>query len=246
MVVRNIKFPLKMKNEADVRSLEELQENADIESIMEYYCNGKLKKWCNEIKEMKKSELEYQKREERVKDSKDIRDTIIYSSLNKGEVFEFGEFEGKKLKWKVLDKKDESIYVLCETIICEKAFCDSGRRLNNWKIRTLFDNLGRRSNNWKSSTLRKWLNEEFYNKAFDEDEKKSIKEENSDKVTLLSKEEAEGMMTQQERNLGSSWWLRSACPNISGQVWLVCFDGSLLIYNVYGTRGVRPALNLKL
>lgn len=56
MVVRNIKFPLKMQNGAEVRSLEELRENADIESIMKYYSNGKLKKWCkafgmNEIAE---------------------------------------------------------------------------------------------------------------------------------------------------------------------------------------------------
>ena len=46
MARRLIKFPLKMKNGAEVRSLEELRENADVESIMKYYFSGQLGLWC--------------------------------------------------------------------------------------------------------------------------------------------------------------------------------------------------------
>lgn len=40
-----INFPLILKNNVKVRSIEELRENFDIEKIMEYYCNGKLLQW---------------------------------------------------------------------------------------------------------------------------------------------------------------------------------------------------------
>ncbi len=393
MIKKVIKFPLKMKNGAEVRSLEELRENADIESIMQYYFSGKLSRWCrafgiteiadgieennlsfvrkimsdlgvtipeekiqeyvsnnfgtnanegslqitadieeepvketkgikeelqqllieeqsiylsdyvievlpvwndkgkieknrviitnekteqysrfsflneeredyNEelykkdlngkiayaIKEMKKSQTVYEKRSS-------ITSTK-YSSLKKGEVFEFGKYDGKILKWRVLDTGSDSIYVLCETIICDKEFDDSEDYTNDWS----------------QSTLRKWLNEEFYKSAFDNKEKECIKETNSDKVTLLSIEDilsekewkneeewlddddieyfnsirAKGLISKQDRSLGSDWWLRSAYPDYSDYAWHVCSDGSLGGDYVDYTYGVRPALNLKL
>ena len=47
------------------------------------------------------------------------------------------------------------------------------------------------SNDWKNSEIRKWLNGEFYNKAFDENEKTIINSFDGDIVFLLSKEEVE-------------------------------------------------------
>ena len=67
----------------------------------------------------------------------------------------------------------------------------------------------------------------------------------SDKVTLLSKEEAESLMTEQERAIGSWWWLRSAYPTLSSYVWCVTSDGTLNDGFVSYGGGVRPALNLK-
>lgn len=144
-----------------------------------------------------------------------------------GKNFKFGKYDGNALRWRVLNIENDIMYVLCETIICDKAFYNSG-------------------NDWNKSTLRKWLNEEFYKNAFDNEEKECIKEVNSDKVTLLSKEEAEKLMTQQERSLGSYWWLRSASPRDSYDAWIVYSGGSLSDAYVIGAHGVRPALNLKL
>ena len=40
-----IKSPLKMKNGAEVRTLDELKENFDLESVLSYYLNGQLVTW---------------------------------------------------------------------------------------------------------------------------------------------------------------------------------------------------------
>lgn len=47
-VAKKIKFPLKMKNGALVRTLEELRENYDVESLIEHYESGKLLTWLED------------------------------------------------------------------------------------------------------------------------------------------------------------------------------------------------------
>ncbi|WP_044973331.1 DUF6273 domain-containing protein [Ruminococcus sp. HUN007] len=46
MTNEHIKFPLIMKNGVQVRSVEELRNHADIESVMKYYFSGHLNRWC--------------------------------------------------------------------------------------------------------------------------------------------------------------------------------------------------------
>ena len=45
IMARIIRFPLRMKNGAEVRSLDELKENFDLESILGYFTDGKLQTW---------------------------------------------------------------------------------------------------------------------------------------------------------------------------------------------------------
>ncbi len=47
MARRLPKFPLEMANDAKVRSIEELRENADVKSIVAYFLDGRLKRWCD-------------------------------------------------------------------------------------------------------------------------------------------------------------------------------------------------------
>ena len=47
-MARKIRFPLKMKNGAEVRTLEELKENFDLESVLGYFTDGKLKTWLSD------------------------------------------------------------------------------------------------------------------------------------------------------------------------------------------------------
>ncbi len=44
-MARKIRFPLKMKNGAEVRSLDELKENFDLESVLAYYASGQFITW---------------------------------------------------------------------------------------------------------------------------------------------------------------------------------------------------------
>ena len=44
-MARKIRFPLIMKNGTEVRNLEELQENFDLESVLGYFTDGKLQTW---------------------------------------------------------------------------------------------------------------------------------------------------------------------------------------------------------
>lgn len=47
-MAKKIRFALKMKDGAEVRNLQELQEYFDIDSAMEYYLNGKLETWLDD------------------------------------------------------------------------------------------------------------------------------------------------------------------------------------------------------
>ena len=46
MIKKVPKFPLKMKNGVNVRTIEELRKNADYQSIINYYLSGQLDLWC--------------------------------------------------------------------------------------------------------------------------------------------------------------------------------------------------------
>lgn len=358
MVKRMIRFPLKMKNGAEVRSLEELRANADVESVMQYYFSGQLSRWCrafniNELPEKftennemfvnrvletigielpaedihnyvnnnfgNSTEVEAvpDTDEEKITDDKEVKNRLknimngeinldnymievtpiedesgtikkyrvcitneqteqysrfvipyeldndytrelfekdlyikikyavenaeksveffnkktgSYESLNVGDTFDFGSYNGKPIKWKILRKNNDSIYVISTEELCRKQF---------------HNNSNSESNNWKNSDIRRWLNGEFYSNAFTENEKDEIGTVESDKVTLLSKEEAESLMTERERASVSWWWLRSSYPRGSDYVWFVTLDGTLTTTYVSSEGGVRPALNIK-
>ena len=49
-MAKRIKFALKLKDDAEVRTLSELQEYFDIDRIMAYFLSGKLETWLKESK----------------------------------------------------------------------------------------------------------------------------------------------------------------------------------------------------
>lgn len=111
--------------------------------------------------------------------------------------------EKKPVKWLVL-KEDEISY-----------FCIAKKALFNH----CFNDSPSKGSEYSKSDIRKYLNKDFYNTCFSEDEKLKImshkisgefSKDIKDYVFLLSTSEIEQLMTNNERVIGSWWYTRTA------------------------------------
>ena len=108
--------------------------------------------------------------------------------INTGEIVKIGEysqndttgFAKDPIEWIVVGKENDNLLVLAKEIIDNKCYKDE-------YVHT----------SWETSTIRTWLNNQFYNEAFSEDEKAEIITEDdilhngfSDRVFVLSEEQA--------------------------------------------------------
>lgn len=84
------------------------------------------------------------------------KDNSTGSILEKKKIT-FGNYGGKDIDWIVLDENEEGMFLLSEKILDAKIF--------NQDVYDL---------TWEESDIRKWLNEEFYNSAFDSEDRKRI------------------------------------------------------------------------
>ena len=130
-------------------------------------------------------------------DEDDTKSNSDLSKLKTGDIFTFGSYEqdndtsnGKEpIEWIVLSKNDKEMLVLSRYALDQKQYYE------HWSNIT-----------WAECTLRKWLNDDFYNVAFNKTEKDLIKtktlknndniktgteggEDTKDKVFLLSYED---------------------------------------------------------
>ncbi|MCI5858309.1 MAG: DUF6273 domain-containing protein [Blautia sp.] len=78
--------------------------------------------------------------------------------LEQGEHIMYGSYQGEAIEWRVLDKNGDEVLLLSEYGLDAQPFDTSDE---SYVL-------------WKDSTIRKWLNDDFYNSAFSEDEKKNI------------------------------------------------------------------------
>ena len=121
---------------------------------------------------------------------KPVQQSVSFKNAKVGDYVKFGNYPQtssggvQPIEWQVLARENNKMLVISKYGL-------EARR---------FDSFDSRSNNWSNSEIRKWLNGEFYNRAFTEQEKKLIKGSSFfenlfgggvDKVFLLSKKEAE-------------------------------------------------------
>lgn len=165
-----------------------------------------------------------------------------------GDEIYFGINNGKRMRWKVLGKQDCRIQVITTDIVCKKPYHQNEKDIT-----------------WSECTLRKWLNSDFIDGYFTQEERDRIvpwelnNDDNpeyktpggvhtTDKVFLLSIDEAKSLFADdQERSL-DFWWLRSSgvCPTNAATVTRV---GTVHTHGhgITSTSiGVRPALWLDL
>ncbi len=182
-------------------------------------------------------------------------------SVREEEFFTFGSYpqtddgdDDSPIVWQILSKKGN------------KALLISQYALDNLPYNTENIDVA-----WENCSLRSWLNDEFYNHAFNSDEKAYIikpddASKNTDNVFLLSSSDAkayfhgdssriclptdyansQGIHLDEQSNTPSScyWWLRSSGAN-NGFAECVCNDGSISSrgYEVGSTAiGVRPCI----
>lgn len=141
------------------------------------------------------------------------------------EILSFGVYKNEAIDWEIKEIKDDKIFLVTKNIIDSKPF-DTNINVSKYG-----------NNKWIDSELRKWLNTDFYNNAFSDEEKSKIlltdlQDVNSkDKVFLLSDDEVykyylhdsdrvkQGTIYAKNNGLwlkedgeyagNSFWWLRS-------------------------------------
>ena len=165
-----------------------------------------------------------------------------------GKIVTFGKFEGKDLKWKVIEVNGSLRLLFAVEPITHRSY-----------------NVIHENTYWSDADLRNWLNFKFVNEAFSIKERMNIiaseRENNSsiewstqngnptrDKVFVLSHEECMQYLPEKEdRAIGEWWWLRNKGHSLLTAE-CVYADGS--IYTL-GLRisdpeiAVRPAMYVK-
>ena len=140
---------------------------------------------------------------------------LALSNAKVGDYVKFGNYpqtsngDIQPIEWQVLAKENNKILVISRYGLEAKRFDSS-------------------SNNWANSEIRKWLNGDFYNKAFTDQEKKSINLSNlsdvgtTDNVFFLSYGEAKKYFSNNEFRLckatdyakkNGAWVADSSCSN---------------------------------
>lgn len=170
--------------------------------------------------------------------------------LKVGDKFYFGSYYERTLSWKVLKIQDHNALV----ISADQIFITSPyHRLDG-------------GTTWSDCTLRRWLNNDFTLKAFNQMERERIvpcdlnNEDNrrhktpggtstNDMVFLLSIDEAKKLFAKKQKDIvqGYWWWLRS--PGCNSGYAAIVYNDSIIFDSgrrVSENGGVRPAMWIKL
>ena len=140
-----------------------------------------------------------------------------------------GTWDGKPIKWIVLKESKLGSVVISKDGLFKMPF--------DYKNR-----------DWPDSDIRAYLNREFFQQAFRAEEQKriinTIIDGKKTDIFLLSKEEAENWMTENERCCSGTWFLRSRYSSSCARA--VYGSGSITYESMSGTYYIRPAFILDL
>ena len=183
-----------------------------------------------------------------------MKNDFMTEKLKKGETVCFGRYPQKRdpsaapepIEWIILETEEKSVKLISRYGLTAKAFHDYG----GWPV------------TWESCTLRTWLNSDFLNAAFTDEEQQRLAivtveaeydqftetNDTRDKVFVLNAEEA-------EKYFGCWWWLRTPSISMPNFVYVVNTDGSFdadgFPVTAFGENdkdniAVRPAIVLNL
>ena len=160
-----------------------------------------------------------------------------FRGLVPGDTFTFGEYEGEEMNWIVLSTTGYICYCIAEDNILVRNYDSSGR----------VDDLN-------DSDLFHWLNEDFYEGSFTDEEKVRIKYAVSEsdissdyKIYLLSRRDVMSYGTiLQAHPTSDDWWLRSGSNSAPESVDICSCSGQISYDGASCSdwNGVRPAMKL--
>lgn len=137
-----------------------------------YFKMSELENWSKRLDEMLEENEHLRKHLKRLKQEVDEslygckhqnRPGLQLKDLGFGDVIKFGQYpfyddgEDKAIEWQVLEKNDNQIFVVSRYGIDFKRYNDQNVNVT-----------------WETCSLRKWLNHEFLNTAFSDEEKNKI------------------------------------------------------------------------
>ena len=165
---------------------------------------------------------------------------VAISDSQVGDVVAFGRYT-----WYVTDKTDGICTLLCQGAVAEMPY-----------------NYSKTDITWENCSLRSWLNEDFYNCKFSDGERASIAtthntftgsdssydmdcgNDTDDKVYLFSYSES-NTVSDDIRDCGVYWWLRSPGKDQSDAVFVLGRSANLMGSEVDNSFGVRPAIRIR-
>ncbi len=114
-----------------------------------------------------------------------VMNTVAAHEVTRGadgkDRIKLGEYPaGAPITWLVLENNGKDLLLLSEYGLDAKAFNDMTYSYQKT------GSFGKGTNEWHNSTLREWLNDEFYNAAFNQEEKGMILEDNHDTYKMSS------------------------------------------------------------
>lgn len=164
----------------------------------------------------------------------------MFRYLSAGDTFTFGEYDGEELEWIVLSISGYTCYCITADIVEVMAMNETGG-----------------VNDWNTTTTCIWLNEEFYEEAFTDEEKVRIRYAAGTEGPVVDPDNKIYVATRYDierygdilatHPVHEDWWLRShpnGTTNIKSDL---CHpDGT--VYdggdNVLNEHGIRPVMKL--
>lgn len=184
---------------------------------------------------------------EKCEEDQIIEQLKYISSALSGDIIEFGVYEDNIIRWKVVEKTDDTLLLITDNAIENKPIISHNA-----------------STNWKTSLIRTWLNEAFFDTAFTNRQKELLLSSNNnidnaktqDYLFLPTDNDIKTywgkfvLSTTNKNGWACSWWLSSTGNNRMPQY--IDMTGKMqtasgFVYDIKPNDelGVRPMMRIK-
>lgn len=168
-----------------------------------------------------------------------VTDISEFSALAPGSLIAFGEYEGTALEWIVLDSGADEIYCIAKDTVVSMPYEEDGC-----------------VSSWNDSTLCYWLNNDFYENAFTDEEKVRIEHASDTGLPVVSEDYKIYLFNRadyieynpilEQYPAQTKWWLRSRSASVDQQADYCNISGVLINdgLSCATNAGVRPVMKI--